>query len=213
MGWTRRPRKRPIEIVDLSLGPGQPYRYLTKHIPQAEMEFPVSYSRFTCALLAITAVAIYVTRNPSVSAADYNESPDALQQRVDTLETQVHQLRQLVSALQAERLRDILPVLQSAIIGEWIAKPDNHQTITLSFHSNGKIDISGQDKEIGFVHGTGTWELNGMQVVCLYQYDGQNDLPQTKLPLDVISKDALAFAGVVYRRSAPSDPNDVTQAK
>ncbi|QDU73102.1 hypothetical protein Pan97_00690 [Bremerella volcania] len=171
------------------------------------------YSRFTCALLAITAVVIYVTRNPAVSAADSNESPDTLQQRVDTLETQVHQLRQLVCALQAERLRDMLPVPQSAIIGEWVAKPDNLQTIVLSFHTNGTVEIAGQDKSIGSVHGTGTWKLNGMQVVCLYQYDGQNDLPQTKLPLDLISKDAMAFAGVVYRRSAPCDPNDVTQAK
>ncbi len=29
MGWTRRPRKRPFEVVDLSLGPGQPRRYRT----------------------------------------------------------------------------------------------------------------------------------------------------------------------------------------
>ena len=170
-------------------------------------------SRFACALLAITAVAIYVNRNPAVSAADSKESPDTLQQRVDTLENEVHQLRQLVSALHAERLRDMLPVRQSAIIGEWVAKANNHQTITLSFHSNGTVNISGHGKEIGSVHGTGTWKLNGMQVVCSYQYDGQNDLPKTKLTLDLISKDAIAFAGVVYRRSAPIDPNAVTEAR
>lgn len=161
-------------------------------------------ARFPFALLAIGLIAICVNRYTVVSAANGEELPDTLQQRVDDLETQVHQLRQLVVVLQAEQLHEMLPVQESAIIGEWVAKADNHQTIALNFQSNGRCDIVARDKQTGAVHGTGTWSLNEMQVVCSYRYDGQNDLPKTELPLDLISKDAMAFAGIVYRRSTQS---------
>lgn len=155
--------------------------------------------RFTPALLALSAMAICVNSYPSAVATADEQTPDTLQQRVATLETQLRELQQLVAVLQAEQLRDTLPVQPSAIVGKWVATPDSDQTIALYFHPNGTLDITA----LGSLHGKGTWKLSKMQVLCSYRYDGKHAL-DTDLPLALVSKNAMAFAGVVYRRSNPA---------
>lgn len=170
------------------------------------------YTQFACALLVLYGVVVCVGLNPPATAVADEASPDMLQQRVNKLETQVHELRQLVHVLQAEQIRDLLPVKQSTIHGEWVAKTDSQQTITLIFRSDSTFDIAARGENIGPIHGSGTWKLNGMQVVCSYQYDREGSI-ETTLPLDLVSQDAMAFGGVVYRRSAHSNATDQTDAK
>jgi len=166
-----------------------------------------------CFLVAMIAVGVYANQCPTSNAAESAGSPVTLKQRVEALETRVNQLQHLVSVLQAEQLRDVLPIQNAAIVGNWVAQTDGHQTITLSMHSNGTCDITVYGKAIGNAHGTGTWKLDGLKVIFSYQYDGQDDLSRIKLPLDVISMDSMAFAGVIYRRTAASGSTTVTQAK
>ena len=196
-------RSRACKLSRMDSQPSRPadrQRYLAR-LSRTEMDFTMRCLRFTCALLTAIAASACLTHDPAVIATADDKSPDPVQQRVYKLETQVQELRQLVKVLQAERLRDVLPVKQTAIIGEWVATTDNHQTITLIFRPNGTCEISAHGKSIGSTHGTGTWKLNEMQVVCSYKYDGTHSL-NTNLPLDLVSPDAMAFAGVVYRRSA-----------
>jgi len=177
------------------------------------MEFQMRHSQPICLLVALIAFAAYTNQDGSIGAAEPTEKTKTLKQRVDALENRVNQLSQLVSVLQAEQLRDVLPLHSAAIVGDWVARTDSQQVITLRMNSGGTCEITGRGETIGDVHGTGTWKLDGAKVIFLYRYDGQDELPETKLPLNVISKDSMAYAGVIYRRLVESGSTAAMRAK
>jgi hypothetical protein len=166
-----------------------------------------------CFLATLLVFAAYSNQHARVSATEPEATADSLKQRVQTLETQVNQLQQLVTLLQAEQLRDILPLNSASISGVWTAQTDSDQTIALHIEADHRCAVMAHGDSIGSVRGYGTWKLDGTKVIVSYLYEGNSVQFQTVMPLDVIAENSMQFAGVVYTRVGKDMPAARATAK
>jgi len=103
-----------------------------------------------------------------------------------------------------EHIRKMRPLDHATVVGTWVGETER-QVLMLQFMADRRFEITGRGENIGVKHGTGSWKLEGRTVIVLYQYDGQEDLPLTRLPLTQVRDNALRFMDVTYIRTEPPE--------